>query len=172
MATIEEGNIIKSEGITDEEKSNRDENEEDVTKFIERKRLDDTACLNFRDKIFFVLGVANLLLLCYGFFSAPYILPYLYTIKAPILIGYRLFYYGAHKWHLFLLDFCYFANILVLIYLWVFPHSGSLFVIVFALSHGPLTFAIIAFRNSLVFHSVDKITSMFIHISPPLLLHM
>ena len=34
------------------------------------------------------------------------------------------------------------------------------------LSHGPIIFAIILWRNSLVFHSVDKVTSVMIHIFP------
>ncbi len=92
-------------------------------------------------------------------------------MKAPLLIGYRLYSYGKHKWHLFCLDFCYFANTAVFVYLWAFPDNGTLFTVVFALSHGPLCFAVIAFRNSMVFHSIDKITSMFIHISPPVLMH-
>jgi len=43
-----------------------------------------------------------------------------------------------------------------------------LFQIVFALSTGPLCVAIVMWRNSLVFHDLDKITSVFIHIFPPL----
>lgn len=37
-------------------------------------------------------------------------------------------------------------------------------------SNGPLAFAIIAWRNSLVFHSPDHVTSLFIHAFPPLLM--
>src|SRR4051794_7827254 len=33
---------------------------------------------------------------------------------------------------------------------------------------GPLAWAIVTWRNSMVFHSLDKITSMFIHITPTL----
>ena len=36
------------------------------------------------------------------------------------------------------------------------------------LCNGPLLFAVGLFRNSLVFHSLDKITSLFIHLSPAL----
>jgi hypothetical protein len=35
---------------------------------------------------------------------------------------------------------------------------------------GPLASAIITWRNSLVFHSLDKVTSLFIHMYPPLVL--
>jgi hypothetical protein len=35
---------------------------------------------------------------------------------------------------------------------------------------GPLASAIITWRNSLVFHSLDKVTSLFIHVYPPVVL--
>jgi hypothetical protein len=35
-------------------------------------------------------------------------------------------------------------------------------------SNGPLAIAVIAWKNSLVFHDIDKITSLYIHIAPPL----
>ena len=37
---------------------------------------------------------------------------------------------------------------------------------------GPLIFAIIACKNSLVFHSLDKLTSFFVHTFPPLTVHL
>jgi len=39
----------------------------------------------------------------------------------------------------------------------------------FGLSNGPLLFAVIAWNNKLVFHDLDKLTSLFIHLFPPLL---
>lgn len=58
---------------------------------------------------------------------------------------------------------CYFVNILDLLWLWVFPESTVLFICCYLLTMGPLGSAIITWRNSLVFHSVDKVTSLFIH---------
>ena len=36
----------------------------------------------------------------------------------------------------------------------------------FAICAGPITFSIPALRNSLVLHSLDKTTSLFIHLAP------
>ena len=36
----------------------------------------------------------------------------------------------------------------------------------FVMSHGPIAIAILAWQNSIVFHSLDKMTSYFIHIMP------
>ena len=37
---------------------------------------------------------------------------------------------------------------------------------------GPLMFAIIVWKNSLVFHSLDKLTSFFLHAFPPITIHL
>ena len=39
----------------------------------------------------------------------------------------------------------------------------------FALVNGPLAWSILIFRNSLVFHDIDRTTSTFIHLSPAIL---
>ena len=38
--------------------------------------------------------------------------------------------------------------------------------VTFAFSMGPLLWSILAFRNSLVYHSLDKVTSLFLHLFP------
>jgi hypothetical protein len=65
-----------------------------------------------------------------------------------------------------MLDFCYWANIVLIIFLWVFPNSEFLFTSVFAFSMGPLLLAVPIFRNSMVLHSFEKLTSVFIHLAP------
>lgn len=63
---------------------------------------------------------------------------------------------------------CYYTNILNFLFLWVFPSSAPLWVACYCLSHGALASAVITWRNSLVFHDSDKVTSLFIHLYPPL----
>ena len=89
-----------------------------------------------------------------------------------------------------MLDFCYFVNVSP----W-FQHPDTLFTLFylqisvllqsltctmdsdsgfcatwfksnFVMSHGPIAIAILAWQNSIVFHSLDKMTSYFIHIMP------
>ena len=50
------------------------------------------------------------------------------------------------------------------------PDAVPLIVLNFAHTAGPLAVAIPTWRNSLVFHSLDKVTSVFVHGLPPLLL--
>lgn len=124
--------------------------------------------LRLRDKLSFVFGVVNIALTAFLFGRFPEWMPLFFTVKFFVLIGSRLFVYRSRRWHYFLLDFCYFVNILVLFYVHFFPNSHLLFAICFSFSNGPLAWAIIAWRNSMVFHSLDKMTSIFIHLSPPM----
>ncbi|EFA80194.1 hypothetical protein PPL_07016 [Heterostelium album PN500] len=78
----------------------------------------------------------------------------------------RLYNYKQKKQHYFLFDFCYYANVLLIFYLYGTNRSPILFKICFSFCNGPLIFATIAWRNSLVFHSLDKATSVLIHIFP------
>lgn len=96
--------------------------------------------------------------------------------KAVTLLSYRWYSYKQLKFHYFLFDFCYFTNFLTLLYIWIpsciisEEYRGELFTTCFSFAMGPLLSAIIFWRNSLVPHSTDKMTSLFIHISPPLTL--
>ena len=51
-------------------------------------------------------------------------------------------------------------------------NSAHLPIACFVLSHGPIAIAILAWQNSMVFHSLDKMTSFYIHIMPPLTCYM
>ena len=71
-----------------------------------------------------------------------------------------------------MLDFCYFLNASVLLQSLTCSMSSdggfcsAWFKSNYMLSHGPIAVAILAWQNSLVFHSLDKMTSFFIHIMP------
>jgi hypothetical protein len=66
-------------------------------------------------------------------------------------------------YHYFLFDICYVINGLCLIFIWIWPSNTILFQACYGLAHGPSAIAIATWRNSLVFHSVEKVTSLFIH---------
>mmetsp|Transcript_17853 Transcript_17853/g.26582 ORF Transcript_17853/g.26582 Transcript_17853/m.26582 type:complete len:337 (-) Transcript_17853:109-1119(-) len=121
---------------------------------------------SFRDKFSFTLGCFNIfttgLLLGYS----TQFLSYWYTFKAFFMLSLRLYLYRKQNYHYFLFDFCYFANLLLLIWVWFFPTDHRLFLICFAFSNGPLALAVPLWKNALVMHSLDKLTSLFIHVAP------
>ena len=86
----------------------------------------------------------------------------------PLLVL-RAYIYSSLGWQYFLIDFCYWSNAACLAQLFLFPASERLFLVNFLHTTGPLAMAIPTWRNSLVFHSLDKVTSVFIHMLPPLL---
>jgi len=91
-----------------------------------------------------------------------------YTLLIFPLLALRYYFYNKAKYQYFMLDFCYFVQLMLLFSLYALPNSLQYFQIVFALSNGPLALGIVMWRNSLVFHDLDKLTSVFIHIFPPL----
>jgi Protein of unknown function (DUF2838) len=136
-----------------------------------------------REKVSFFFGVMSLLMSALIFGMAPQFVIALkhlrfltlngrwvhiaYTAQGMYLLPPRVYKYKKRGWHYFLFDLCYYVTILNFIYIWFLPSSAGLFVACYCLSHGSLASAVITWRNSLVFHDSDKVTSLFIHIYPP-----
>ncbi|KAJ3479336.1 hypothetical protein NLI96_g9123 [Meripilus lineatus] len=121
-----------------------------------------------REKISFFIGVMSLLYTALIFGIAPQWIHIAYTLQAAYLLPMRAYQYKKRAWHYFLFDLCYYCTILNFVYIWFFPSNPALFVACYCLSHGSLASAVITWRNSLVFHDSDKVTSLFIHIYAPL----
>merc|ERR1719347_1899666 len=96
---------------------------------------------------------------------------YYFTIMSTLLL-WRLITYTKDKFQLFMLDFCYFVNLSVVLQTFFFISDINWFKANYILCMGPLMFAIIVWKNSLVFHSLDKLTSFFLHAFPPLTVHL
>ena len=92
-----------------------------------------------------------------------------YTVQLLYMMPYRFWAYKRQNYHYFLFDLCYYVNVLNMVYIWLAPGSPWMFLACYCLSHGSLASAVITWRNSLVFHDHDKVTSLFIHIYPPLI---
>jgi len=98
--------------------------------------------------------------------------PLYYTIIMATLLMWRLVTYYQEKYHLFMLDLCYFVNLSVFLQTTFFLDNVYWYKANYALCMGPLMFAIIVWKNSLVFHSLDKLTSFFLHAFPPITIHL
>eukprot|EP01103_Thecamoeba_quadrilineata_P018261 TRINITY_DN6879_c0_g1_i1.p1 TRINITY_DN6879_c0_g1~~TRINITY_DN6879_c0_g1_i1.p1 ORF type:complete len:437 (-),score=57.02 TRINITY_DN6879_c0_g1_i1:135-1445(-) len=120
------------------------------------------------DKIAFTLGIIVLCLTEFILLQRPELMSLWYTFLVIPLLSYRFVKYHSQKFHYFMFDFCYYVQALLLFYLYIYPQNSHLFELLFCLCNGPLVVGILAWRNSLVFHDLDKLTSVFIHIFPPL----
>ena len=121
-----------------------------------------------KDKWGFVFGVISLMVTSFLLGYDPYMYFNFYIFKIISLVFIRTVRYKAKQMILYLLDFCYYANLIFVIYLTQFYnplYKDTLFKIAFMFANGPIIFAIPIYRNSLVFHSLDRITSVILHIS-------
>ena len=119
------------------------------------------------DKLAYVLGTT--LIICYSAIMGRYPHSHVYlfsSILLPSLLLPRFVQYYMNGWHFFLIDFCYFVNSCILYFLMWDSASPGLFVSCFVFANGPLSLAIVAFRNSLVYHKIDYLTSLAIHAIP------
>ncbi|KAG9003760.1 hypothetical protein FRB90_011125 [Tulasnella sp. 427] len=125
-----------------------------------------------REKVSFFIGVMSILYTSLLVGLAPEWLHVLYTVQTLYFLPTRYYTYKKKAWHYFLFDLCYYVNVLALLFIWVFPGSPVLWHSCYLLTHGSLASAVITWRNSLVFHDIDKVTSLYIHIYPPLVFTM
>ncbi|KAL1363894.1 hypothetical protein HN51_012049 [Arachis hypogaea] len=123
---------------------------------------------SFLSKVTHLLGVLSFGGFCFLLGARPQDVPLVYCLFYVIFVPLRWIYYKFKKWHYYLLDFCYYANTIFLVFLLFYPRNEKLFLVCFSFAEGPLAWALIVWRCSLVFSSVDKIVSVLIHLLPGL----
>ncbi|CAL5401585.1 unnamed protein product [Camellia sinensis] len=111
----------------------------------------------FINKVTYLCSVLGFGAFCFLLGARPQVIPYVYCVFYVTFVPLRWIYYRFMKWHYYLLDFCYYANTIFLIMLLLFPRNEKLFMICFSFAEGPLAWALIVWRCSLVFSSVDKL---------------
>ncbi|KAJ9527063.1 hypothetical protein QJQ45_025234 [Haematococcus lacustris] len=123
--------------------------------------------MQLSDKLAFLLGSSCLWVCAFWLGHSPGSFYKLYTGLGLLFFTARYATYRARKCrHYYLLDLCYCCNALLLTHLWAAPRSQLLAHTTFAFNTGPLAFSILAFRNSLVYHDMDKVTSLYLHLVP------
>lgn len=145
--------------------------------------------VRFVDKFSFFFGVTTFMITEMVFLKRPDLLWVVFLVLCPMLIAVRIPMYYVEKFHFFTLDFCYFVNGLYVFCIathfieqytswtqddadharWLHEFNHGLLRLNFVLTTGPLNSAIWVWKNSMVFHSLDKMTSLFIHLIPALL---
>ena len=131
--------------------------------------LHTTEGVRTMDKVVFTLSVVNVVLSAYLLGFAPGWIHYIQTPKMVLYMAHRFVTFKQKHDHYLMMDFCYWANLLSLVYFWMFPHNETLFQILFLVGNGPLAWAVLTFKGSMIFHSAPHMTSVFIHTSPMML---
>ncbi|KAL0866762.1 hypothetical protein Bca101_045880 [Brassica carinata] len=109
----------------------------------------------FINKVTHLVGVLGFGGFCFLLGARPQDIPLVYCFFYVIFVPLR--------W-----DFCYYANTIFLVDLLLYPKNEKLFMVCFSFAEGPLAWALIVWRCSLVFSSPDKIVSVLIHLLPGL----
>ena len=121
------------------------------------KQWNATATVTLREKIAFIAGVLNIFISGYLLGSFPQYFYIWFSVQLVYFMPIRYYEYHKKGYHYFLADLCYFVNLLCILTIWVFPRSKPLFISTFCLTFGNNAAAIAMWRNSMVFHSMDKI---------------
>lgn len=122
------------------------------------EQWNDTKVVTMREKFAFIAGVMIIFISAYLIGGRPEWFHIWYTGQLLYFMPVRFFTYKQRGFHYFLADLCYFVNLLLLLSIWVFPNSKRLFISTYCLAMGNNAIAIAMWRNSLVFHSLDKVT--------------
>lgn len=122
------------------------------------------------DKVLFTAGVGWVAATEYVLLVEPARAGLWYVSSLVPALAYRVYSYGPQGYRYFCLDFCYALNALCVgVVLAGDAESARRVVpVAFALCNGPLLAAILVWRNSFIFHSLDHVTSTMLHALPPL----
>lgn len=121
------------------------------------KQWNATATVTVREKIAFIAGVLNIFISGYLIGAFPEYFYIWFSGQLAYFMPIRYYRYHKKGYHYFLADLCYFVNLLSVLSLWVFPNSKRLFISTYCLAFGNNAVAIAMWRNSMVFHSMDKV---------------
>lgn len=124
------------------------------------------------DKFSFIVGVLGLIIGQYLALRYPELFPYFYTICMVALVANRYPLFASEKCQLFMIDFCYFMNLSTIIQIIFYPNNLLWFKANYVLCMGSLLNAMVVWQNSVIFHSMDKLTSLLLHAFAPFTLHL
>ena len=136
-------------------------------------RLADTPHLKYflsveTQQACFTVSLTIFLFALYLVWTRPALYKLLYVPLITTLVAARGVMYTRQSWAPFMFDFCYFVNALVVLTTTSVVPSPVYAAMGFILTNGPVLWAIVIWRNSLVLHSIDKMTSFTIHFFPAL----
>ena len=136
-----------------------------------RQKLKEPPQVKFMDKFSFTLGVLMIVVTEWILLKHPEKFMQLYTSTFAGLVVWRIFDFYKKGYILYMLDLCYYVNLSIFLQAFTDPENRAWFDINYCFAMGFVISAIVTWGNSLVFQSMDKLTSCFIHVMPSLCVH-
>lgn len=134
---------------------------------VMQKKMTSAKVRRYRHKITFAGSMCDLVVTSFLIGHCPQDLYVYHTMKFFWLFSIRAVNYGMQSMQYYLLDFCYWPNLTLLVYCWIYPEKDELLLAVLG-SSGLLLVAAMMFRNSFIPHSIDRMTCVYSHVFPPL----
>jgi hypothetical protein len=136
-------------------------------KEVLKKYMQSAPFTRMQDKFFFMYGVLQVIFTSWLFGRYPHDVFYKYhTFVLSCKLVFKWWLYKQKGWHYYMTEFCYTAALVHLVYLNFFPKNENLFFTAFLFSNGALALAVGALKNQLVFHSIDQMSSLALHLMP------
>lgn len=130
----------------------------------------DDAWVSMRNKMMYVVGSLFLLVSSFIIGKNPCFYPYFSSTSTTFLLSLRIYQYTCKNWHLYMLDYCYFANIL-LIYSVFSDFPSNLSYIIY--SNGVLMLtSVFTFGNTLTPHMLEYFTTCYMHLNPAIVVFL
>ena len=129
--------------------------------------MQNASNVRFVDKMQFIIGVLGLQMSLFllGYSPRYGLLIWNLVVFVPMMV-HKVFYFTHMNKQLFFVDFCYFAQILMYAYLYIWPDSRQLYLALFSFSCGTMGHSITQFRNTYAFHDLDRLSSLLLHVVP------
>jgi len=136
------------------------------------------------DQKWYSAGVLNVIATTFIIARWPQHFWLLHLLKAVILMPIRYLDFCKRGWQFYMLDFCYFETYLCFLFCglallrtgfgfesFLAPYNANFLRVGFFFAFGPLAWSIVIFKNSLAFHNLQKITEVYVHLSPGFLFY-
>jgi hypothetical protein len=137
-------------------------------------KIFNTGLDNFTKKrIAYVVGAFQLVFTPFILFYNMTLAKYIHISKFFVLIPLRFLDFKKRKWHYYMMEFCYYAGVLLNLFILQERLWGGIlnhyFITVYAFASGPLIWAIYLNRDKLFLHSQSHLTTTYIHMTPAMM---
>lgn len=132
-----------------------------------KMKNEDPKFLVMRDEVIYSMVLTSFLLTVGLLFYPDKSLKFAFILtKVAALMLYRFVDFRRKKWHYYMMEYCYFANLFMILCFIFWRNNKEILAAYFINSMGPVATSFIFFRFTITWHDLSSYTSFFMHYSP------
>lgn len=136
-----------------------------------KEKINSSKTRRYFDKVTFFVSLIIIQYKSYALGRYPDYGVYLLNFILLILLYlWRNVTYRISKEHYYMFEFCYYGNLVMYFFIFLFPEWKMMYYASFAFWAGPIGWALALTGCSFVLHSVQQLTNCFIHFTPMILM--